>query len=80
LRYAYQYLNRVLPAGGFPKPHRRASGLIDDLVLAPNPAYHPSENVPPKQGPAGPELDECPYPGLAAFRTRTPGGSSVGNG
>ncbi|MGB6161921.1 MAG: AAA family ATPase [Pseudonocardiaceae bacterium] len=69
LSYAYQYLNRVLPAAGFPKPHRRASGSIDDLVLAPNPAHHPSEDAPPKQDSAGPELDECPYPGLAAFQT-----------
>ncbi len=66
LRHAHQYLNRVLPAAGFPKPHRRASGSLDDLVLAPNPAYHPSEDAP---GPAKPELDECPYPGLAAFQT-----------
>ncbi|MGH3833680.1 MAG: caspase, EACC1-associated type, partial [Pseudonocardiaceae bacterium] len=69
LGHAYQYLNRVLPARGFPKPHRRASGLIDDLVLAPNPAYHASGDPPPKQNSAGPELDECPYPGLAAFQT-----------
>jgi Caspase domain len=68
LRYAYQHLNRVLPAGGFPKPHRRASGLIDDLVLAPNPAYYPSEAGPPEPA-IGVALKECPYPGLAAFRT-----------
>ncbi len=67
LGHAYQYLNRVLPARGFPKPHRRASGLIDDLVLASNPAYRTSET--PKQGSVGPALDECPYPGLAAFQT-----------
>jgi Caspase domain len=65
LRDAYDYLDRVLPAAGFPKPHRRASGSIDDLVLAANPAYIPSDDA---QDPAGPELDECPYPGLAAFR------------
>ncbi|WP_328398078.1 hypothetical protein [Nocardia sp. NBC_00416] len=39
LRDAYQYLGRVLPARGVPRPHQRASEWIDDLVLAPNPAY-----------------------------------------
>jgi hypothetical protein len=68
LRHAYQYLTRVLPARGFPKPHRRASERIEDLVLAPNPAYHPPEDAPPEQDVAGPAGDVCPYPGLAAFR------------
>jgi hypothetical protein len=68
LRYAYQYLNRVLPARGFPKPHRRASEWIDDLVLALNPAYQPPENPPRGRDGAGLEVDECPYPGLRAFQ------------
>jgi ABC-type glutathione transport system ATPase component len=58
----------VLPARGFPKPHRRASERIEDLVLASNPAYHPPEDAPPEQDVAGPAGDVCPYPGLAAFR------------
>ncbi|MGH3771961.1 MAG: caspase, EACC1-associated type [Pseudonocardiaceae bacterium] len=67
LRHAYQYLNRVLPARGFPKPHCRASERIDDLVLAPNTAYRPPEDAPPE--PVAPAADVCPYPGLAAFQT-----------
>ncbi|MGH3807865.1 MAG: caspase, EACC1-associated type [Pseudonocardiaceae bacterium] len=69
LRHAFQYLNRVLPARGFPKPHRRASEWIDDLVLAPNPAYRPPEAAHPDQNPVVPAGDDvCPYPGLAAFQ------------
>ena len=68
LRHAYQYLKRVLPARGFPKPHRRASEWIDDLVLAPNPGYRSPGDAPPAQDAAGPVGDVCPYPGLAAFR------------
>ena len=69
LRHAFQYLTRVLPARGFPKPHRRASEWIDDLVLAPNPAYRPPEDAPTGQDAAELGGDVCPYPGLAAFRT-----------
>lgn len=68
LRHAFQYLNRVLPARGFPKPHRRASEWIDDLVLAPNPAYRRPGDAPSEPDAAGPAGDACPYPGLAAFR------------
>jgi conflict system STAND superfamily ATPase/WD40 domain-containing protein len=68
LRHAYQYLTRVLPARGFPKPHCRASERIEDLVLAPNPAYHPPEDAPREQDVAGPAGEVCPYLGLAAFR------------
>ena len=32
LRHAYQYLNRVLAAHGFPKPYRRASGRCVPLL------------------------------------------------
>jgi 3-keto-L-gulonate-6-phosphate decarboxylase len=39
LRDAYAYLSRVLPAQGFPRPHQRVSEGIEDLVLAPNPAF-----------------------------------------
>ena len=39
LRDAYLYLSRVLPLQGFPRPHQRVSEWIEDLVLAPNPAY-----------------------------------------
>ncbi|MGH3621933.1 MAG: caspase, EACC1-associated type [Sciscionella sp.] len=67
LRYAYHYLKRVLPARGFPRPHRRASEWIDDLVLAPNPAYCPPEDTRPDQDPAG-QAGECPYPGLVPFQ------------
>ncbi|MGH3821685.1 MAG: caspase, EACC1-associated type, partial [Pseudonocardiaceae bacterium] len=71
LRYVYQYLNRVLPAQGFPKPHRRASDLIDDLVLTPNPAYLPPKDAPLWQKEPGPEVDQCPYPGLTtAFQAK----------
>jgi len=69
LRHAYQYLNGVLPARGFPKPHRRASEWIDDLILAPNPAYRPPEDAPPTRDTDTPGSDVCPYPGLAPFRT-----------
>ena len=69
LRYAFQHLTRVLPARGFPKPHRRASEWIDDLVLAPNPAYRAVEDTPPEPDAVVPAGDVCPYPGLAAFRT-----------
>ena len=69
LRYAYQYLNRVLPARGFPRPHCRASERIDDLVLAPNPAHRPPKDAPPEPDAVAPAADVCPYPGLAAFQT-----------
>jgi hypothetical protein len=68
MRHAFQYLNRVLPAQGFPKPHRRASEWIDDLVLAPNPVYRPPENTLPEPDATAPAGDVCPYPGLAAFQ------------
>jgi hypothetical protein len=68
LRHAYQYLTRMLPARGFPKPHRRASEWIDDLVLAPNPAYRPPGAASLEPDAAAPASDVCPYPGLAAFR------------
>jgi WD40 repeat protein len=68
LHHAYQYLTRVLPARGFPKPHCRATERIGDLVLAPNPAYRPPEEAPPGQEAAEPAADVCPYPGLAAFQ------------
>ena len=80
LRHAFQYLNRVLPARGFPQPHRRASEWIDDLVLAPNPASRVPKDTPLEQGTAAPAGDVCPYRGLAAFRAEALGGSSVGNG
>jgi hypothetical protein len=68
LRYAYQYLNRVLPARNFPKPHRRVSELIEDLVLTSNPAYRPPEDAPPLEGGFGLEVDKCPYLGLTVFQ------------
>jgi hypothetical protein len=68
LRYAYQYLNRVLPARGFPQPHRRASEWIEDLVLTSNPAYRPPEDAPPQEGEFGLEVDKCPYLGLTVFQ------------
>jgi WD domain, G-beta repeat/Caspase domain len=69
LRDIYQYLNRVLPARGFPKPHRRANGRIDDLVFTSNPAYRPPEEASRRRGEAGPEIEKCPYPGLTVFHT-----------
>ncbi|MFF4735306.1 caspase family protein [Streptomyces sp. NPDC001262] len=66
LSHVYRYLSRVLPARGFPKPRRRASAWIDDLVLAPNPAPRLPEPAP--FGDEQPQdIDLCPYPGLAAF-------------
>ncbi|MFI9629394.1 transporter substrate-binding domain-containing protein [Streptomyces sp. NPDC052042] len=71
LRQAYRYLDRTLPARGFPRPRHRASEWIDDLVLCPNPAYRPPPLSPELPVPA-PAPDDgvphtCPYPGLAAF-------------
>jgi hypothetical protein len=59
LRYVYQYLTRVLTARGFPSPQRRASEWIEDLVLAPNPAYRPPWDAPPHQDSA-PQLQSQP--------------------
>jgi Caspase domain/WD domain, G-beta repeat len=67
LSHVYRYLSRVLPARGFPKPQRRASDWIDDLVLAPNPAYRLPGYGRPGDGARDPDM--CPFPGLAAFRT-----------
>lgn len=66
LGHAYRYLSKTLPAKGFPRPHRRASGWVDDLLLCPNPAYQ-APKAPPAdaQPPAGKDI--CPYPGLAPF-------------
>ncbi|MCT2543310.1 caspase, EACC1-associated type [Streptomyces atratus] len=71
LRQAYRYLDRTLPARGFPRPRHRASEWIDDLALCPNPAYRPPSLTPVLPVPA-PTPDDgapqvCPYPGLAAF-------------
>ncbi|MFD8361889.1 transporter substrate-binding domain-containing protein [Streptomyces hygroscopicus] len=71
LRQVYRYLNRTLPARGFPRPRHHASARIDDLVLCPNPAYRPTPLSPvlpvstPVTDDAAPQT--CPYPGLAAF-------------
>ena len=71
LRQVYRYLNRTLPARGFPRPRHHASARIDDLVLCPNPAYRPAPLSPvlpvptPFTDDAAPQT--CPYPGLAAF-------------
>ncbi|MEV5989037.1 transporter substrate-binding domain-containing protein [Streptomyces sp. NPDC052051] len=71
LRQAYRYLDRTLPARGFPRPRHRASAWIDDLVLCSNPAYRPPPLTPVVPAPT-PAPDDavprtCPYPGLAAF-------------
>ncbi|MCX5434752.1 transporter substrate-binding domain-containing protein (plasmid) [Streptomyces sp. NBC_00257] len=71
LRQTYRYLDRTLPARGFPRPRHRASEWIDDLVLCPNPAFRPQPQAPAPQAPL-PVPDDgtpqtCPYPGLAAF-------------
>ncbi|GAB2580977.1 hypothetical protein GCM10027168_12070 [Streptomyces capparidis] len=68
LGHAYRYLNRTLPARGFPRPRRRASEWIEDLVLGPNPAYRPPPPAPaPTPAPRDALPHTCPYPGLAAF-------------
>ncbi|SCD80509.1 caspase, EACC1-associated type [Streptomyces sp. PpalLS-921] len=71
LRQANRYLDRTLPARGFPRPRHRASEWIDDLALCPNPAYRPP-TLPPVLSVPAPAPDDgvpqvCPYPGLAAF-------------
>src|SRR5262249_21589560 len=53
------------------RPRRQASEGVDDLVLAPNPAWQPAA-APPIPQPAEPagrvgEVEVCPYLGLAAF-------------
>lgn len=70
LRHAFQYLSRVLPARGFPKPHCRASEWIDELVLGSNPAYCPPKDASTELAAAEPVGEVCPYPGLAAFQTQ----------
>lgn len=47
IRHAYKYLQRALPARGFPGPHQRASDSIQDLELAPNPAHVPGRPAEP---------------------------------
>lgn len=47
IRHAYKYLQRALPARGFPRPHQRASDSIQDLELATNPAYVPDRPTEP---------------------------------
>ncbi len=71
LRQVYRYLDRTLPARGFPRPRHHASAWIDDLVLCPNPAYRPTplSSVLPVPTPVPDDAvpRTCPYPGLAAF-------------
>ncbi|MFF3559728.1 AAA family ATPase [Streptomyces sp. NPDC002574] len=74
LRQAARYLDRVMPSRGYPRPRHRTSEWIDDLVLAPNPAYRSpaaGTSLDTAGTVGGPALDEpaplCPYPGLAAF-------------
>jgi hypothetical protein len=66
LRHAYQYLTRVLPARGFPKPHCHASEWIDDLALALNPAYRPPTDAPPEPD-AGARGRGVPLPGVGGL-------------
>ncbi|MEU7863077.1 AAA family ATPase [Nonomuraea sp. NPDC049141] len=72
LRHVYRYLDRALPAKGFPRPRHHASAWIDDFVLCPNPAYQPPVlSGPMSSKPAwttnGGIPPVCPYPGLTAF-------------
>ncbi|GGZ06998.1 hypothetical protein CP967_01235 [Streptomyces nitrosporeus] len=69
LRQANRYLDRILPARGFPRPRHRASEWIEDLVLCPNPAYRPLPLSPVLPAPARVDAmpQSCPYPGLVAF-------------
>jgi hypothetical protein len=64
----YKFLSRTLPAKGGPRPRRVTSGLVDDVVLASNPAYRPPIPRPQETGALGEDfVDVCPYPGLATF-------------
>ncbi len=78
LRDVCRCLARDLPAAGFPRPRYRSTGPLDELVLAPNPAYRPMlyavapSAAPRPQQAFGPRdegvlVDACPYKGLAAF-------------
>jgi WD40 repeat protein len=65
LQSIYRYLGQALPARGAPRPRRVISGLVDDLILTDNPAYHSTGPV--VKPPRSQVSDECPYPGLAAY-------------
>jgi len=66
LRYVYEYLARVLPAAGFPRPRTAQDGNAGALVIAPNRAYRPrADGLAPTGSP--PAAQTCPYLGLAAF-------------
>ena len=68
LRSIYRYMVSALPARGGPRPRRAASGQVDELVLASNPAYRPPVAPAQRTLSARKEFsDVCPYPGLAAF-------------
>ncbi|MFE7527642.1 AAA family ATPase [Kitasatospora sp. NPDC057542] len=72
LGHIHRYLARTLPGRGFPEPYCHSEGRAGDLVLTANPAYTSPPEPSPPAGPdeepgAAPELDTCPYRGLAPF-------------
>ncbi|MGW3181587.1 caspase, EACC1-associated type [Kitasatospora sp. NPDC001119] len=72
LGHIHRHLARTLPSRGFPKPYCHSEDRAGDLVLTTNPAYTSPPEPPPPTGPeeepgAAPELDTCPYRGLAPF-------------
>ncbi|RKT09228.1 WD-40 repeat-containing protein [Streptomyces sp. 1114.5] len=72
LGHIHRHLARALPGRGFPEPYCRSEGRAGDLVLTANPAYTSPPEPSPPAGPdeepgAAPELDTCPYRGLAPF-------------
>ncbi|MGX6607443.1 caspase, EACC1-associated type [Micromonosporaceae bacterium Da 78-11] len=68
LRHVHQYLSRVLPEQGLPRPRCRSDNAAGELELAVNPAYQGEQAV---LGAAGtepaPASPLCPYKGLAPF-------------
>lgn len=70
---AARYLERTLPAKGFPRPRWMGSDRADELVLATNPAFwwRSSQRGPThvvETGQTDPSEEVCPYPGLTAFQ------------
>jgi WD40 repeat protein len=63
LDHVYRHLDRALPEMGWPRPRRYASGRINELAFAPNPAYRPPEPQPA----TAPADVPCPYRGLGAY-------------
>ncbi len=70
LQHVHAYLRQMLPARGFPRPHRLATEAADGFILAPNPAHRLEQPDDPDPVPMAKDHDQVnPYPGLAAFGT-----------